>query len=78
MASCSYDGTIRIWDSNTLKLLNVCDTNFNSLQAKSTKKIIYCISWHPELPIFCITTVNGNLMIYDSRRGKMLGGITPV
>ena len=30
LASCSYDGTVRIWDSNTMKLKHICDTNFNS------------------------------------------------
>ena len=34
LASCSYDGTVRIWDSNDMKLVQVNDTNFNSVQAK--------------------------------------------
>ena len=46
LASCSYDGTVRIWNSNNMKLVNVNDTNFNSAQAQSEKKIIYSISWN--------------------------------
>jgi len=26
MASCSYDGTIRVWDANRMNLVSVCDT----------------------------------------------------
>ena len=31
IASCSYDGTVRVWNSNNMKLLQVNDTNFNSV-----------------------------------------------
>jgi len=41
LASCSYDGTVRIWNANNMKLVAVNDTNFNSAQAKLEKKIIY-------------------------------------
>ena len=34
IASCSYDGTVRVWNSNNMKLLTVNDTNFNSVQAR--------------------------------------------
>lgn len=70
LASCSYDGTVRIWDSTTMKLLQVNDTNFNSVQANSEKKIIYSISWHPTQNKIAMTTVNGNLIIYDALKNK--------
>ena len=78
LASCSYDGTVRVWDPNTMKLLHICDTNFNSQQSKREKKIIYSISWHPELPIFAASTINGNCLIYHATRCKQLGHITPI
>ena len=31
IASCSYDGTVRVWNSNNMKLVTVNDTNFNSI-----------------------------------------------
>ena len=34
LASCSYDGTVRVWNANDMKLMVVNDTNFNSAQAK--------------------------------------------
>ena len=70
LASCSYDGTVRVWDSTSMKLLQVNDTNFNSVQAKSEKKIIYSISWHPTQTKIALTTVNGNLIIYDGLKNK--------
>ena len=77
LASCSYDGTVRVWNSNTMKLLAVNDTNFNSVQAKELKKIIYSISWHPTEKKIAMSTVNGNLIIYDALKNKQLGSITP-
>ena len=46
-ASCSYDGTVRVWDSNNAKLLYINDTLRNSPLDKEEKHIIYSISWHP-------------------------------
>ena len=70
MASCSYDGTVRVWNSNSMKLVTVNDTNFNSVQAKLQKKIIYSISWHPSQTKIAMTTVNGNLLIYEALKNK--------
>ena len=78
LASCSYDGTVRIWDSMSMKLLQVNDTNFNSAQSKLEKKIIYSLSWHPSDRKLAITTVNGNLMVYEALKNKQLSHITPV
>ena len=78
LASCSYDGTVRVWDSTSMKLLQVNDTNFNSVQAKSAKKIIYSISWHPTQTKIALTTVNGNLIVYDGLKNKQLSHCTPV
>jgi len=77
LASCSYDGTVRIWNSNDMRLVQVNDTNFNSAQAKLEKKIIYQISWHPSESKIALCTVNGNLMVYDALKNKQLGHITP-
>ena len=78
LASCSYDGTVRVWDSNNMKLLAVNDTNFNSVQARLEKKIIYSISWHPTETKIAMSTVNGNLMIFDAMKNKQLSHITPI
>jgi WD40 repeat protein len=75
LASCSYDGTVRIWDTSTMKLIVVNDTNRATPQAE--KKIIYSCSWHPKLTKVAISTVNGCLMIYDALKGKLLSSIAP-
>ncbi len=77
LASCSYDGTVRIWDSNDMKLVQVNDTNFNSVQAKQQKKIIYSISWHPNETKIALTTVNGNLMVFEAMKNKQISHLTP-
>lgn len=61
-----------------MKLLNVNDTNFNSVQAKNLKKIIYSVSWHPTEKKVAMSTVNGNLIIYEALKNKQVGHITPV
>lgn len=77
LASCSYDGTVRIWNSSSMKLIAVNDTNFNSVQAKQQKKIIYQVSWHPTDNKIAMTTVNGNLIIYEALKNKQIAHITP-
>ena len=77
LASCSYDGTVRVWNANDMKLMVVNDTNFNSAQAKQAKKIIYSISWHPTETKIAMTTVNGNLMVFEAMKNKQLSHITP-
>lgn len=77
LASCSYDGTVRVWDSNNMTLVNANDTTRSGPQAKSDKKIIYSLAWHPTETKIALTTVNGNLMIYDALKSKLLSHITP-
>jgi WD40 repeat protein len=47
VASCSYDGTVRVWDTTTMKLVCINDTSRGTPQAKCEKRIIYSVSWHP-------------------------------
>jgi len=77
LASCSYDGTVRVWDSNTMKMLTINNTHRNSPQANKPKKIIYSISWHPTEPKIAVVTINGNLMVYDALKAKLLSHICP-
>lgn len=50
IASCSYDGTVRVWDANSMKLLQTNETLRNTPLSKEEKHIIYSISWHPKDP----------------------------
>ena len=58
-----------------MKLMSVSDSNRNSPQAKATKKIIYSISWHPTETKIACTTINGNCMVYDALKSKLLSHV---
>ena len=60
-----------------MKLVNVNDTTRAGPQSKEEKKIIYSLTWHPNDTKVAMTTVNGNLMIFDALKNKMLSHITP-
>ena len=77
LASCSYDGTVRVWNSNSMKLETVCDTSISGPQAKAQKRIIYSISWHPHDQKLALCTINGNCIVYDAPKAKLLSSITP-
>jgi hypothetical protein len=61
-----------------MKLVTVNDTSRSSAQSKCEKKIIYSLSWHPTETKVAMTTVNGNLMIYEALKAKMVSYITPI
>jgi len=75
LASCSYDGTVRVWDVKTMSLICINDTARGTPQSKAEKKIIYSISWHPTQTKIAMVTVNGYLMIYDALKSKYLSSI---
>lgn len=72
VASCSYDGTVRIWNTNQMKLLATNDTFRNSPVQKEEKHIIYSISWHPTEGKIALVGSLGYLMIYDALKSKLI------
>lgn len=82
IASCSYDGTVRVWEANTMKLVQINDTLKNSPVIKEEKHIIYSLSWHPMESKIALVGNLGYLMIFDCLKNKLLassipGGKTP-
>jgi WD40 repeat protein len=47
ISSVSFDGTIRLWNAEDMKIMNIIDSRHNSPLPRNSKNIIYCISWHP-------------------------------
>lgn len=73
IASCSYDGTVRVWNVNQMKLLAINDTFRNSPLNKEEKHIIYSISWHPTDYKIALSGSLGYMMIYDALKSRLLG-----
>lgn len=55
-----------------MNLVCINDTARGTAQSKNEKKIIYSICWHPTQTKVALVTVNGNLMIYDALKSKLL------
>lgn len=77
LGSCSYDGSVRVWDVSLNKLVSINDTTKQPPQSKFEKKIIYSCSWHPKLTKIAMCTVNGYLLVYDALKGKLLSSLAP-
>jgi WD40 repeat protein len=72
IGSCSYDGTIRVWNANQMKLLSINDTLKNSPLKSVDKHIIYSLSWHPFESKLALVGSLGYLMIYDAFKSKLI------
>lgn len=73
IASCSYDGTVRVWNVNQMKLIATNDSLRNTPIHKEDKHIIYSLSWHPSENKIAIAGSLGCLMVYDALKSKFLG-----
>ncbi|XP_064607979.1 WD repeat-containing protein 17-like isoform X2 [Liolophura sinensis] len=63
LATASFDGTIKVWDVNTLTAINTSPGN---------EGVIYCISWAPaDLNCVVACTSKHAVFIWDIGRGKI-------
>ena len=62
LASCSFDGTVKILDVNTNKV--ICDMEMEKSSA------LYSCSWNPDgKGLICAGTSNGNIVVADMKKG---------
>jgi len=72
VGSCSYDGSVRVWNANQMKLLAINDTFRNSPLVGQEKHIIYSLSWHPSQTKIALVGSLGYLMVYEGLKQKLL------
>lgn len=60
MSSCSYDGTIRIWNIKQMKLA----TTINA------RKAVYCVDWSPTGDMILVGLLGGEAAVFSVSSGK--------
>lgn len=77
IASCSYDGTVRVWEASSMKLVQINDTLKNTPLSKEEKHIIYSLSWHPMESKIALVGNHGYIMIFDCLKNKLITSLQP-
>lgn len=81
LATGSYDGYIKIWDINSMKVMQTfsSQTKQPTGAKEDTGRIVYCISWAPGLDDYRLVSAhaNGDIYLWDYIKGKQLGKIRP-
>ncbi|XP_069128955.1 WD repeat-containing protein 17-like [Argopecten irradians] len=68
LATASFDGTIKVWDVNTLTTVNVSPGN---------EGVIYSISWAPaDLHCIAASTSKNGLFVWDVDKGRIVKRFT--
>ena len=63
LATCSYDGTVRIWDVKTLKCLRILT---------GANEALHSLCWSPDDENIAASDSAGRVHMYDSRRGLLM------
>lgn len=63
MATCSYDGTIRLWNIQTMK----CDKI-----TKSTETVLYSLAWSPDGHKIAASDSQGRIHLYNAQKGSLI------
>ncbi|XP_030208044.1 WD repeat-containing protein 17 isoform X2 [Gadus morhua] len=63
LATASFDGTIKVWDTNTLTAVYTSPGN---------EGVVYSLSWAPDLNCIAGATSRNGAFIWDVKKGKMI------
>ncbi|XP_077102749.1 WD repeat-containing protein 17 isoform X2 [Siphateles boraxobius] len=63
LATASFDGTIKVWDINTLTAVYTSPGN---------EGVVYSLSWAPDLNCIAGATSRNGAFIWDVKKGKMI------
>lgn len=77
MASVGHDGSLRIWDLNTMQVINVIEDKQSKDQ---NDKLINSIAWQynprkPQEELLCFCTSAGYVKLVDIKKNKILAGV---
>lgn len=83
VATGSYDGIIKIWNSDGMEcIINIAKPT-QQIQihtrtfASFQKNVIYGICWHPTEDKIASVNANGEVLIWNTEKGRLLADLTP-
>lgn len=79
LATCSFDGSIRIWNSSSMSLLLHINTDKKNKgvightikQTNEGKNILYSLDWSPDGKFIACVNCKGVLKIFESTKGRL-------
>jgi hypothetical protein len=76
MATCSFEGTLKIWDLTTLKIkdsFSLYTSNEDAKQGETEfKTILYSLAWSPKDNQVAVSNGTGMIQIWDIDKGKQI------
>lgn len=74
LASWSYDGTIKVWDASSMKMIHSIHTSkkkktigHSTSQKAGGENTIYSISWAPHAELICWMWGKGTIKVFDTK-----------
>ena len=80
LATGSYDGYIKIWNLNDMKLITTLSQSVKNKVGNrdDNAMIVYCICWGPDEDTRIASShANGDIVIWDYKKGKVLSKFRP-
>ena len=84
LASCSYDGTVKLWDAPSMKMLLSFHTSkkkgvigHSTKQEAGGENTIYAISWAPDSDNIACMCGKGWVKIFNTKKGTLKNEIKP-
>lgn len=76
LATCSFEGTVKIWDLTTLKVKDTftlfSPNEESKLGETDIKTILYSLSWSPKENQIAVSNGTGIIQIWDIDKGKQI------
>ena len=79
LATCSYDGTAKIWDVRTMKVKITLNADVRASSKgivgntyQEGKSCLYGISWSHSQDLISASSAKGELFIFDTVKGKLI------
>jgi len=84
LASCSYDGTIKLWDAPSMKMILTINTTvkkgvigYSVQQRAGGDNTVFGISWSPDTDEIACISGKGYVKIFNTKKGSLKHEIRP-